>query len=194
MHLRLTVIIAISMCAAFFASLSQAGDYSNERPAVTGYGSKAPAGTVAENMATGEAEKGLPPAQAGPFWTYISTTNPYLKWDFWPGHEGFYPGRFPHGTFLKLYANDIAMEAARAGRRDMPYGAILVKENYGTDRKTLLAITAMYKVKGYNLEAGDWYWTKCGPDGTVLAEGKVEGCINCHRSAMTSDWVFTQPK
>jgi len=137
------------------------------------------------------AEEELPPPEAGAFWTYITETNPYTEWDFWPGYEGIYPGKSPHGAYLKLYANDIAIEAAKTGK-DMPYGAILVKENYGKDKKTLMALTPMYKVEGYDPDNGDWFWVKYGPDGEAAKAGKVEGCINCHRAA--EDYRFVEPK
>ncbi|MCF8129027.1 MAG: cytochrome P460 family protein [Deltaproteobacteria bacterium] len=126
-------------------------------------------------------------------WTYISETNPYETWDYWPGHEGMYPGKSPHGAFLKLYANKMAIEAARKGE-PMPSGAILVKENYGKDKKTLVAITPMYKVLGYNPENGDWFWAKYEANGTIAAEGMVDSCIQCHLSAKQNDYIFTKPK
>lgn len=135
----------------------------------------------------------LPSPDGAKFWTYITETNPYSGWGYWPGHYGIYPGKTPHGAFLKLYANGIALKAAREGR-PMPEGAILVKENYAKDKKTLMAVTPMYKVKGYNPEGGDWFWGKYGPDGKITASGKVKGCINCHGVQKTSDWIFTEAK
>ncbi len=114
------------------------------------------------------------PADPGKVWTHITQCNPYLGWGTWPGYPGIYPGKSPHGAFLKLYANGLALKAAREGK-PMPQGAIIVKENYGKDQKTLMAITPMYKVEGYNPEAGDWFWAKYAPDGTVAKSGKVQG-------------------
>ena len=76
----------------------------------------------------------------------------------------------------------------------MPEGAIIVKENYGKDQKTLMAITPMYRVKGYNPEGGDWFWGKYGPDGKIMASGKPKGCIQCHAAKKDNDWLFTEPK
>lgn len=135
----------------------------------------------------------MPAADAAKVWSHITETNPYLGWGFWPGYTGIYPGKSPHGKFLKLYANAQALKAAREGK-PMPDGAIIVKENYGEDKKTLMAITPMYKVKGYNPEAGDWFWAKYEPSGKVLKEGKVKGCIDCHRAQEEKDWLFTEPK
>lgn len=76
----------------------------------------------------------------------------------------------------------------------MPYGAILVKENYGKDKKNLLAITPMYKVKGFNPEGDDWYWVKYEPDGKIVTEGKPKGCIDCHEVVKDNNWIFTPAK
>jgi len=139
------------------------------------------------------AEGNLPSSDAKKLWSYITKINPYLGWGFWPGYVGIYPGKSPHGAYLKLYANTIALKAAREGKL-MTYGAILVKENYGKDKKTLMAITPMYRIKGYNPEGGDWFWAKYEPNGKVLKAGKVKGCIDCHSMQKTNDWLFTEPK
>ena len=76
----------------------------------------------------------------------------------------------------------------------MPNGAIVVKENYGEDKETLMAVTPMYKVQGYNPDAGDWFWAKYGPDGKVETAGKVESCIDCHNAGKAGNYIFTEPK
>jgi hypothetical protein len=58
----------------------------------------------------------------------------------------------------------------------------------------------MYKTNGYNPKAGDWYWVKYNPDGSVASKstdagdvmlsGRVNGCINCHGDADGGDFVF----
>jgi len=63
----------------------------------------------------------MPLADAGKLWTYMTTTNPYTEWGFWPGHEGIYPGKSPHGAYLKIYANTVALKAAHEGK-PMPDG------------------------------------------------------------------------
>lgn len=139
------------------------------------------------------ADESMPRPDADSLWSYITETSPYQEREFWPGHEGMYPGKSPHGAFLKLYANEPAIAAAKAGE-PMPDGAIIVKENYGKDQKTLMALTPMYKIKGYNPDGGDWYWAKYGADGAVEAAGQPKGCINCHQVQKDSDWLFTEAK
>lgn len=134
-----------------------------------------------------------PGPDADELWTHITQESPYEGWGFWPGYVGVYPGKSPHGAYLKLYANPAALQAARKGE-SMPDGAILVKENYGKDKTTLMAVTPMYKIKGYNPDGGDWYWVKYGPDGKALAAGQPKGCIKCHGVKKDNDWLFTDPK
>ncbi len=135
----------------------------------------------------------MPPPEADKLWLYITETMPYEGWGFWPGHaDGLYEGQSPHGAWLKLYANGKALKAARKGMETMPAGSILVKENYAKDKKTVVAVTPMYKVEGYNPSGGDWFWAKYGPEGKVMASGKVKGCLDCHRTKKSQDWRFTR--
>lgn len=136
----------------------------------------------------------MPAADGAKFWTYISETNPYTDWMHWPGYEEMYPGGSPHGAYLKLYVNDIALKAIEEEMKEMPEGAIIVKENYADDKETLAAITPMYKVKDFNPMAGDWFWAKYGADGEVMDSGKVQGCIDCHKKMEDRDWLFTGSK
>jgi hypothetical protein len=57
--------------------------------------------------------------------------------------------------------------------------------------KKLAAVTVMYKVKGYNPDAGDIFRMKFLPDGKIEASGKVDMCIGCHTKAMENDFLFT---
>ncbi len=59
---------------------------------------------------------------------------------------------------------------------------------------TLMTITPMYKVKGYNPEGGDCFWAQYKPDGTLEKSGKVKGFIDCPRAQQERDWLFTTPK
>jgi len=137
--------------------------------------------------------EGLPPADGEAFWTYITKADPYWGWGYWPGYYGMYPGKSPHGAYLKFYANGIALRAAREGK-PMPYGAILVKENYGKDKETLMAITPMYKIEGYSPQTGDWFWAKYGPKGKIQAAGQIKSCIDCHSAKKAEDYIFTKPE
>jgi hypothetical protein len=132
------------------------------------------------------------PADGAALWTYTTEVDPYTGWAFWPGYDTFMPGTSPHGAWVKYYVNSIAMKAARSGVELMPAGAIMVKENYDKDKKTLVAITSMYKVQGYNPSGGDWFWAMYAADGKPLGEGKIASCMGCHANAKNTDWRFVK--
>lgn len=123
---------------------------------------------------------------------FLTKTVNYRSWPLWPGKGELYPGQHPHGAFLTTYVSPEAAKAiqARAGR--LPDGAMVVKENYSPD-KQLVAITVMYRVKGYNPDGGDWFYLKYAPAGSIDKQGKVAGCIGCHAAVKGNDWLFTGP-
>lgn len=136
--------------------------------------------------------KDLPATDGKALYQYITQTNPYEQWALWPGKDKFYKGTQPHGALLTTYVNKPALQALEKGK-ELPEGSIIVKENYTQD-KELAAVTVMYKNTGYNPSAGDYFWLKYAPGGEIQAEGKVDGCINCHRAAQGNDWLFTNLK
>jgi hypothetical protein len=137
-----------------------------------------------ETMAT------LPGPDAVKLYDYITKDNPYGKWELWPGKGRMYKGREPHGAFLTTYVNSRAYFSAKDKTGKMADSSIIVKENY-TPGKKLAALTVIYKIKGYNPEAGDWFWAKYEPYGKVLVSGKVEACIGCHRGNKANDFIMT---
>jgi hypothetical protein len=134
----------------------------------------------------------LPKPEGKGFIEYLNKAK-YQEWALFPGKGKLYEGRHPHGAYLTTYVNDKALKALQERAGALPDGAIIVKENY-TPEKKLAAVTAMYRVKGYNPEAGDWFWIKYAPDGKIEAEGKVAMCIGCHARAQGSDFLFTNDK
>lgn len=134
--------------------------------------------------------KKAPPAKGDAVITYITETNPYQQWALWPDKAKFYKGQHPHGALLTTYVSKNALTAIKARAGTLPDGSFVVKENY-TANKELAAITVMYKKSGYDPAAGDWFWLKYGPDGKIMKEGKVGGCIGCHASVQSNDWLFT---
>lgn len=134
----------------------------------------------------------MPAAEGKAVYDYIIKANPYQDWALFPGKDKFYKGAHPHGALLTTYVNDVALEGINGKVGMLADGAIIVKENYMPD-KTLGAVTVMYRVKGYDAEAGDWFWAKYSAAGMIAKEGKVAGCIGCHTAAIGNDWIFTGP-
>ena len=129
-------------------------------------------------------------------YNYIIKENDYKKWKMWPGKGELYPGIEPHGVLLTTYVTDDTFSAIEARTGVLPYGAMIVKENY-MPNKTLVAITVMYKEKDYDPKNNDWFWAKYMPNGTIGAEGKIQGCIDCHGQSkekygnQINDYIFT---
>jgi hypothetical protein len=128
----------------------------------------------------------MPGPDAGELWTYITETNPYQKWGQWPDFKGVRSSRSPHGPYVQVYVNDIGLNIKKL---PATYGTIEVKEGYDGDKK-LDNITVQYKVKGYNPDAGDWFWVKYTPQGKVDVSGKPRGCIRCHGANPRLDYIL----
>lgn len=122
---------------------------------------------------------------------YIVKYKPYTSWHTIPGKSRLYKGSQPHGALITTFVNETAYFSIlkRTGLED---GAIIAQENYTADKK-FDSLYVMYKIKGYNQSAGDWFWVKYGPDGQALVSGKVDTCIHCHESQRKNDYIFTRP-
>ena len=141
-----------------------------------------------ESIISGEKTM-MPIPGGGDVRQYIIGQEPYKKWKTWPGKGKMYKGTEPHGALLTTYVNDIAMESIKQ-MKGMMNNSMIVKENYAPNKK-LVAVTIMYKVKGYAPDSGDWFWAKYDTGFKVMAEGKVKGCLDCHGTADDNDFVFT---
>ena len=128
----------------------------------------------------------MPGPDAQELWNYFTETSPYTSWEFWPDHQGLQEGNAPHAPQHKVFVNELGLKSTHAPAGN---GTIIVKENIGMDNE-LKALTVMYKVKGYNPAAGDWYWVKYSPEGKVAKAGKPAGCIGCHAGAEDNDYVL----
>ena len=148
------------------------------------------------------------PAFETKFWKYLIGNN-YKNWAPGPGQSaGFYKGQNPHGELVKTYMNRTA--AGTVG--NLSVGSVVILENYDSDQ-TLATISVMYRTTGFNPEGNDWYWIEYKPDGSVKNSrssyeygeqnvrqtsnrltktmGKATQCMQCHRSAGGSDFVFS---
>ncbi len=131
-------------------------------------------------------------------WKRITEESNYKTYQFWPNHEGFKRGQFPHGAFHKIYINNTLCNHLPDEERTLIDGSIIVKENYDA-QKNFLAITVMAKVKGYHPESNNWFWAKYDREGNPLAvgpegkEGVLNGCIECHGGKKDNDYVIVHP-
>ena len=130
--------------------------------------------------------KDMPGADPGALWNYITKTSPYKNWKFWLDFAGMQTGRSPHGSKVEVFVNHIALNS---GKNPLPSGSMQVKEGFN-DAGQMTSITVMYKVKGYNPKAGDWFWVKYTPQGRARPFGKPRGRIACHGVKAENDYVL----
>ena len=152
----------------------------------------------AQEVAAQSGTRSQPPTQKESFeqrlWKYLESVC-YDQWSPAGDNGDFRESSAPHGALVKTYMNRVAAGNAS----NLPAGSMIIKENFSPEKK-LMAITLMYKSKGYNPEAGDWYWAKFMPNGKVAQmetpkgkmslAGKAKGCIDCHADAGGNDFAF----
>lgn len=126
------------------------------------------------------------------FWDFMQRSS-YQHWGNLPGAPlNAFAGNEPHGAQVKVFANRTAL----SNPQTLPDKSVLIKENYDITGTQLMAITVIYRAEGLAPEAGNWYWMKFEPNGTISnmnrmpVGGKVSMCIECHRSADSGDYVF----
>lgn len=142
------------------------------------------------------------PGGSGPeLLDFIINESPYTGWgtfpaDRWNDFGGYLQSGAPHGATVRIFANDVALDGIATDEFDgtLPYGSIVVKENFmGTvdDPGEVAALTVMYKLQGFNVEGGEWFWLKAAGDGSAIdLEGAPEGCVNCHGQDGNADGLL----
>ncbi|MEM7129683.1 MAG: cytochrome c peroxidase [Chloroflexota bacterium] len=150
---------------------------------------------------------GMPEPDGMAIMNYILTQSPYQEWGTWPQDDwndfsGYLESGTPHGNVVRLYVNNIALDAAAQSDFDgiLPLGSIIIKENYSNkeiaDPGPLDHLTLMYKVEGFNPSANDWFWLLGNEDSsqengvTISSEGRGAGCVACHGRLNNHDYLL----
>lgn len=188
MHARLFVSALTALISVAIVSTCAPSDEQQEElpPDATAVPSDTPPAA-----APPAAQAQAPDTTEAAFWAYLQGEN-YQSWQRWPGTEQLYPGTEPHGALLTTYVNPLAHDALTNGAPTMPEGAIIVKENYMPD-STLVAVTAMHKVPGWDPENNDWFWSKWDPEGVADPATQSRGgmCADCHGQQADADYLWT---
>lgn len=136
--------------------------------------------------AQGEETVKMPKPEAEAVWKHISQENPFTIWSTWEHRQGPHTGNAAFSEGHKVYANKQAVESKNTPLQNK---SMMVSYIMGPDNKPQ-AVTLMYKVKGYNPAAGDWFWAKYGLSGEVQVAGKPQGCIACHTKQADNDYIL----
>jgi len=144
---------------------------------------------------------------AASFWNYLN--NPKASYRQWgtPGktrRQGGQSGLGGVGSQAGMFHREVGQtylnDTANRNLQRLPLSSVLVREEYAADGQTLENVTVMYRAKGADPEAGNWYWMMYQPDGSLAKTspeqggreiaGRVQSCIECHRQAGGNDYLF----
>jgi hypothetical protein len=99
-------------------------------------------------------------------------------------------------SFITVYVNPESALQYQANANPLPANTIVVKEEHDDPAcNELTAWSVMKKEPGYDSAHGDWYWQRVMSNGSVVEDGQVERCINCHEhpECLARDWMCTEP-
>ena len=143
-------------------------------------------GVIALCWTSGVQAEEMPKPDAAAVWKFITQDSSYKNWERLPEELKTHSSFVPDTDVQKTYANKQALESTELPLNN---GSMVVKYNLSPANE-VKAITIMYKVKGYNPTAGDWFWVQYGPNGEVQEEGKPESCIGCHSKRVDNDYIL----
>jgi hypothetical protein len=107
----------------------------------------------------------------------------------------------PHAqTAISIFMNEVAAEAFGKPNTTYPVGSVIVKEKKalgylsstqpGEKAKANDGVGGMIKrPPGYDAAHGDWEYFYF-EDANKVESGKMNSCIQCHRGAAGTDYVF----
>jgi hypothetical protein len=90
-----------------------------------------------------ETQVTLPGANAADLYAYIVKSDPYTKWQLWPGKGKQYTGTEPHGSLLTTYLNDCFQFSKKDCTTDGHYRPRIICCKG-------IFLPCLYKIRGYN--------------------------------------------
>lgn len=94
--------------------------------------------------------------------------------------------------YCEVYTNELGKKPMETGSDKYPVGSVVIKAKFaGHDAKEAELYTIMRKMKdNYDPKHGDWeYSVVNGKGNRVLAQGKIESCIACHKDYASTGYV-----
>ena len=98
-------------------------------------------------------------------------------------------------NWVDIYVDELAEDTYLSAGAPYPECATIVKPIYNdADGKSVRKLTIMVKmVPGYDPENGDWWYASGDATGTRVGEqGRLNGCIPCHKQAAETDYLFSK--
>ncbi|MBX3204131.1 MAG: cytochrome P460 family protein [Labilithrix sp.] len=126
------------------------------------------------------------PEGASRLYAKINEGEGFRTWRRAPGFATRQPSFTAHSDAVEVFVN-AEVAAALDGPTPIltwPEGALIVKEGFSGDARSLVAV--MEK------RAGRWYWAEYDGDGNALYSGEPKVCVGCHDKRQSySDWVYS---
>lgn len=98
----------------------------------------------------------------------------------------------PHGgKYVFTHINDIGIDSYRTKKYPYPDGAIAVKESHASNdpNSPIETLFVMKKISGFDKDNGDWYYAMLDSKGNSKDAGKIQMCINCHKTYKEKDYI-----
>ncbi len=125
----------------------------------------------------------LPAATGQDVVSYLTEVN-YQSWQLWPGTTEKMLSQFPHGNFQTTRLNERALSAIQSEKRELPAGALIVKEEFEGENP-LVTLSVMLKT-----DDGQWFYARYEGDQLIEYPGLDGMCNNCHVSMKKSDNLY----
>ena len=98
-------------------------------------------------------------------------------------------------NWVGIYVNEIAESTYRMASSPYQVCSKIVKPIYTDENGTTVRkLTIMVKMPpGYDPENADWWYGDYDASGTVMKkQGRIWGCISCHKQAAETDYLFSK--
>ncbi len=98
-------------------------------------------------------------------------------------------------NWVDIYVDELAKDTYLSAGAPYPICAKIVKPIYNdAEGKSVRKLTIMVKMSpGYDPENGDWWYASYDATGNKAREqGRLHGCIPCHKQAVETDYLFSK--
>jgi hypothetical protein len=100
-----------------------------------------------------------------------------------------------HNAFIDIYVNDLAKETYLKASSPYPVGARVYKPLYPDENRSECSkLVVMVKMaQGYDPQNNDWWYGVTDETGSdIYYQGRIRSCIDCHRTAAATDYMFSK--
>ena len=134
---------------------------------------------------------GLAPAQGA-----VDGLPDYLGWVRLNPQKNFITSAHP--TAKDVYVDAVGTDAALTRSFPFPDGSVLIKESIDPEARSVVVVTAMRKVAGFDPANGDWQYAMFERmDDGSFGGGWIDAgtdmhsmCVTCHTAAAANDYAF----